>query len=229
MHQKTAGFTLLEVLISISIFAISISIVYGLYSSTMAVVTNVEELTALNIRVQTAFLRISRDLSGLYRGEQGYLKGLDSIDPAEDEPILQFISTAHLSFNPESPPVPLSVIRYYLIADEQDETFSLLRSDTPMNIEIDEDTFREARKFTLCKGLLEVRVRYMDREGDDKSEWDTSEGDDEEQRDDGRFPGWIDIDFIFPAGDAAADDAAFYSTAVLLPSALIQLTEGGGG
>ena len=96
MARATRGFTLLEVLIAISIFAISASIVYGLYASMMSVVQNVEDRTRLNDQVRTAFVRFNKDLSGLYRGEQGFLNGRDSADLANDEPILELLSSAHL-------------------------------------------------------------------------------------------------------------------------------------
>jgi len=57
MARTNEGFTLLEVLIAMSIFAISVSIVYGLYASMMSVVQNVEERTRLNDLVRTAVIR----------------------------------------------------------------------------------------------------------------------------------------------------------------------------
>lgn len=221
MNRKSAGLTLLEVLIAITIFAISVSIVYGLYASIMSVVLNVEDKTGLNDQVQTAFTRLNRDLAGLYRGEKGYLLGLDSTDPLEDEPILQFISSAQLSFNPAAAPVPLSVIRYYLVPEEQGDSYSLIRSDAPAKIgevedELTIDDSQETRKFTICQGLMEVRIHFMDREGDDRSVWDTREGSEEEQENDNRFPAWIDMEFVFSAGAENDAEGSVYSTAVSL-------------
>jgi len=224
--RRPAGFTLLEVLIAISIFAIAISIVYGLYTSIISVVHNVEDHTDLNLRVRTAFTRLSRDLHGLYRGEQGYLHSVDSINPFADEPILEFSSRAHLAFNPESDPVPLAIIRYYLEPEEEDETYLLIRSDTPIDIgaeedELAEDEYAEARKFVLCRGLKEVRLNYFDREGEGTSEWDTREGDEDEQEDDGRFPALVDIELVFLDGTDAQAEGALYSTAVFLRPGLL--------
>lgn len=230
MQQKHAGFTLLEVLIAISIFAISISIVYGLYTSIISVVNNVEERTGLSDRVQVAFSRLSQDLRGLHRGEQGYLLGVDSgTNTFDDEPFLEFVSSAHLSFNPEADPVPLSVIRYYLAAAEQDETFALLRSDTPLGNDPENEDVAEARKFTVCEGLTEVVVTYMDPEDSEQTEWDSREDSEEEPADDARFPVWVSIEFAFPAGNVSEDAQTIYSTAVFLRPGLIAFAEGFSG
>ena len=223
------GFTRIEVLIAISIIAISLSIVYGLYSSIVSVAQNVEDRISLNDTVQVAFTRFNRDLSGLYRGELGYLTSRDSTDPSEDEPILEFISSAHLSFNPDAAPSPLSVIRYYLEPNDEDDTYYLLRSDTPVAVVIDKEDVREARKFRVCEGLLEVRLQYLDQEGDELSEWNTKDGSEEEQEQDSRFPRLVAIEFVFPSGITVEEEGAVYSTAVLLRPGVLEFAEGIGG
>lgn len=215
MVGKVRGFTLLEVVIAVSIFAISTSIVYALFASMMSIVQKVEERTGLNERVQTAFVRMHRDLGGIYRGERGYFESRDSGDPSEDEPLLELLSVAHLSFDPDADPVPLSVIRYYLVPEEQEDTFSLLRSDTPAAAAGGGEA-GEARKFTLCEGLGEVRIQYMDRDGNDDSEWHTRDLPEQEQKDDSRFPSWVAIELVFPSGPDSEAEVTSYSTAVRL-------------
>ena len=127
------GFTLLEVLISISIFAICVSVVYTLYGSIMSVVISAEDRTAMNSRVQVSFERIGADLAGLYQAEKGLLVAKTPGDYT-DEPILEFISSSHLYFDPEALPVGLTLIRYYLQQEDQAETYSLLRSDSPVTV-----------------------------------------------------------------------------------------------
>lgn len=228
------GFTLLELLIAISIFAISVSIVYGLYTSVLSTVNHVEARTDQNSRVRIAFTRFNRDLGGLYRGEQGYLVGLDSSDPLPDEPVLEFISRARLTFNPESDPVVLNVIRYYLVPDDQNQTFDLVRSDRAAAVggaeggPPPEDRTGE-RRFIVCTGLKEVRLRYMDRDGDGQTEWDTREGSDNAQKNDERFPAWVDMELVFP-GDAGSDgEGMVYSTAVFLRAGIIAFAEAANG
>ncbi len=231
MARTTRGFTLLEVLIAMSIFAISVSIVYGLYASMMSVVQNVEDRTRLNDQVRTAFVRFNKDLSGLYRGEQGFLDGRDSTDFTDGEPILELVSSAHLSFDSASDPVPLSVIRYYLVSEEQDDTFTLLRSDTPKFFQADDEdsVTQEERTFRLCMGLAEVQIRYLDRNGDDRSEWDTREGSEDEQKEDSRFPSSVRIELVFPTDTNGEAAGTVYSTAVLLRPGHLSFGGGSGG
>lgn len=231
MARTTEGFTLLEVLIAMSIFAISVSIVYGLYATMMSVVQNVEDRTSLNDQVRTAFVRFNKDLSGLYRGEQGFLDGRDSVDLTDDEPILELVSSAHLSFDAATDPVPLSVIRYYLVPEEQDDTYTLLRSDTPEYFRGSEEGSvpQEGRAFRLCMGLAEVRIRYLDRNGDDNSVWDTREMEDAEQKEDSRFPISVRIELVFPTDRNGEVEGTVYSTAVLLRPGLLSFGGGSGG
>lgn len=223
------GFTLLEVMIATAVFAICISIVYGLYTSIVSVVENVEERMQLNDGVQIAFARLSRDLQGLYRGDLGYFTSRDSTDPSEDEPILEFISSAHLSFAPDAVPVPLTVVRYYLEQSEEDDSYFLLRSDTPVAVAEEQEEVAEGRKFRVSEGLMEVRLQYLDRDGEEQGEWDTKEGSDDEQLEDTRFPGLVGIELVFPSKYSDEEEGPVYSTAVLLRPALIELAGGNGG
>lgn len=231
MARTIRGFTLLEVLIAMSIFAISASIVYGLYASMMSVVQNVEDRTRLNDQVRTAFVRLNKDLSGLYRGEQGFLDGRDSADLTDDEPILKLVSSAHLSFDSASDPAPLSVIRYYLLPEELDDTYTLLRSDTPEFFQPDDEgsVTQEERTFRLCKGLAEVRIHYQDRNGVERSEWDTREGSEDEQKEDSRFPSSVRIELVFPTDRNGEVEGMVFSTAVLLRPGHLSFRGGSGG
>ena len=231
MARTNEGFTLLEVLIAMSIFAISVSIVYGLYASMMSVVQNVEERTRLNDLVRTAFVRFNKDLSGLYRGEKGFLDGRDSANLRDDEPILELVSSAHLSFDFATDPVPLSVIRYYLLPEEQEDIYTLLRSDTPEFFQAGEEgsVTQEERAFRLCTGLAGVRIRYLDRNGDDRSEWDTREMEDDEQKEDSRFPASVRIELVFPSERNGEVEETVYSTSVLLRPGLLSFGGGSDG
>lgn len=231
MARTTRGFTLLEVLIAMSIFTVSASIVYGLYASMMSIVQNVEDRTRLNDQVRTAFVRLNKDLSGLYRGEKGFLDGRDSAEPTDDVPILELISSAHLSFDSAKDPVPLSVIRYYLLPEEQDDTYTLLRSDTPEFFQAGDEASetQEERTFRLCMGLAGVRIRYQDRNGYDNSEWDTRELEEDEQKEDSRFPASVRIELVFPTDRSGEVEGMVYSTAVLLRPGRLSFGSGSGG
>ncbi|SHH98314.1 PulJ/GspJ family protein [Desulfofustis glycolicus] len=216
---RPTGFTLLEVLIAISLFAIAVSIVYALYGAMISVVDRVEEKMAHNDRIQVALERINHDLAGLYRGERGYLIGR-SIDYRGDEPFLEFLSTTRLVFDPSQPPLPLTLIRFYLQDDDED-TAVLLRSESPILPGQDEYDDVEGVKTVLCRGLGDVEVSYF-RGMEERDEWDSSSGTAEQQEKDERFPEMVKLELVFadPAGEGVEGER--YPAAVYLRPA--QLT-----
>lgn len=218
------GFTLLEVLIAIAIFSIAVSVVYGLYAAILSTVQNAGDRTAQNERVQITFERVNSDLSGLYRGKQGYLRGREAASYS-DEAILEFVSTSHLSFDPAAPPVPLTIIRYYLQESEGGGTFFLLRSDSPVMPGVQDEAGPEAKRFVLCEGLREIKVRYYLRDGQDLTEWDKTADGDEELEDDERFPLRVGIELVFAVDPEDVDKTETYGIAVMLPPATIQFAE----
>ena len=127
--------------------------------------------------------------------------------------------------------MPLSIIRYYLLPEEQNDTYSLLRSDTPEFFRAGNEgsVTQEERTFRLCMGLVEVRIRYLDRNGDARSEWDTREGSEDEQKEDSRFPSSVRIELVFPTDRNGEAEETVYSTAVLLRPSRLSFGSGSGG
>lgn len=216
--RRRAGFTLLEVLIAIALFAIAVSIVYALYGTMVSVVDRVEEQMAHNDRVQVALERVNHDLVGLYRGERGYLIGR-STDYRGDEPFLEFLSTTRLVFDPSQPSPPLTLIRFYL-QDEDRDTAVLLRSESPILPGQEEPGGEEGVRTVLCRGLAAIEVNYF-RGADERDEWDSSSGNTGDQDEDERFPELVRLELVFadPAGEMAEGER--YPVAVYLRPALL--------
>lgn len=218
--RRAAGFTLLEVLVAIGLFAIAVSIVYSLYATMVAVVERVEERTALNDRVRTALERINQDLAGLYRGRQGYLVGR-RVDYRNDEPFLEFLSSAHLVFAPQRPPVPLTRIRLYL-QEVEVGTYSLLRSDTPVLPGEEAGSAGEGRRLVLCQGLAGLELTFF-RGLEERDQWDSRNDSDQGARDDLRFPIGVRLALVF--ADEEADPAERHATTAYLRPALLTFEE----
>jgi len=217
--SRPGGFTLLEVLIAISLFAIAVSIVYALYGAMISVVDRVEEQVAHNDRIQMTLERVNHDLAGLYRGERGYLIGR-STDYRGAEPFLEFLSTTRLVFDPSQPPLPLTLIRFYL-QDDDAGTVVLLRSESPILPGQEEPGGGEGAKTVLCRELAGIEVGYF-RGAEERDEWDSSPGTTEQQEDDERFPVMVRLELLFPAASSERDEGERYPAAVYLRPALLR-------
>lgn len=213
---QSRGFTLLEVVIAIAIFAICISTVYGLYGSVLSVIQATEDKTSRNDQVRITFDRIAADLSGVHQSDQGVFKAVEAAS-AFDEPILEFTSTSHLSFDPTATPVPLAVIRYSLQPDDNNESYTLTRSDTPGLS--GNALFGKGTNLRLVEGLQEIELAYFASDGRESSEWDSADRDDEDEP---RFPARVAIELVFGTED---DTQERYMTSVLLPPTRIQFGE----
>jgi type II secretion system protein J len=216
-HQ---GFTLLEVLIAIAIFAICVSTVYAVYGAMLSVINTAEAKVARNDQVRVAFDRLSKDLAGVHQSGLGFFIGRE-VDADAEDAFIEFGTTSHLSFAPDAPPVPLAGVRYYLRSSNENENLTLYRADIPLltNPDIAED---EVRSLALCTGLQEIEVTYYNSEENEFSEWDSSP--EENDEDEERFPRRVAIELVF---EGPTDDRAErFTTSILLPPTGVDFGEG---
>lgn len=221
------AFTLLEVLIAITIFAITVSLVYSLYSNTISVVQNVEERAERSNRYRLVGEQVSNDLTALYRGESGYFNARDVGSGINDESFLQFTSTAQLIFNPETPRRAVSAIGYFLEPEDEQQLYTLSRFDSSHTAADDEEVVAEQRRLTLCEQLKELKVSYIDRQGQTFTEWNSQSEEFAELEDDQRFPASIILTFVFTSKEDE-ERTEEYSVFVYLRPTLMKLGEESG-
>lgn len=101
--RKSSGFTLLEVLVAIFIFAIVLSAVYGAYITAITAAGTTELQADINNKARTALERIASDLGGVYLGADGSLNGWKKEIGGNRADTLAFTSTAHLLFSRKEP------------------------------------------------------------------------------------------------------------------------------
>ncbi|BDD86650.1 PulJ/GspJ family protein [Desulfofustis limnaeus] len=211
---RRGGFTLLEVLIAVSLLATAVSVVYFLYGAMVATVERVDERTGRNDQARIILERINHDLAGLFRGDIGYLIGT-ATDFREEEPFLEFLSTSGLGFDPHRPRLPLNRIALFL-AQEEDGTSTLLRSEVPVLPGADLETRAQFGGQVLCRGLAAVELSFL-QGTEERDEWNSRAGFADSAPDE-RFPTVIRLQLIF-AAEANVDSEVpgeRYATAVYL-------------
>jgi general secretion pathway protein J len=179
-----SGFTLLEILIAIVIFATLLTTIYASYTGTFRVIDDTESQAEIYRMARIAMERILEDLESLYvqkgtqqvgsEGEQGssyQFFGEEREIMGRRADTLQFISSAHIDFSGKDPGYGPTQISYYVKENEDGEDFILYRSDNPLLTEthpFDE----ESGGLVLCEGLASVSFTYYGEDGQVFTNWD---------------------------------------------------------
>ena len=186
-HHHHKGFTLVEVLVAITIFAIAVS---TLFASFNLVISKIDPInTGLDDydMARTALDRIQKDLAGLclthypaYRApEQEKMADPDrfrvlssrvSLDGKEFSQ-LRIASFGHLSFNRE-PDSRIGILTYY-VAVSADGSPVLKRSDIGINFYDDTQENARANDPIVCKRVLAFELTFIDQEGNLHEAWDS--------------------------------------------------------
>lgn len=185
-HIGTGGFTLLEIMVAIFIFAVIITTVFGsfraVFSSTDAVGSDIQ----LYATARSCLARMATDLSSIYiRDYPRYTK--PTFNDAEDiyrvwgtsEDIqgarvghLQFASLAHVPFN-RDPRRGVCRIVYYVLKDDNDQ-LTLRRDDALFPFPEFEPSEDDP---ILCDHVLGLEFAYVDADGESTDSWDSESSD----------------------------------------------------
>ena len=183
---KTGGFTLIEILIAIVIFATLLTTIYASYTGTFRVIDNTESQAEIYRMARIAMERMLEDLESVYiqKGNEhagsGGDKGSSFQFLGEEREImgrradtLRFASSAHIDFSGKNPGHGTAQIGYFVRENTDGEDFVLYRSDNPLFKEtypFDE----ESGGLVLCEGLASVEFTYYGEDGGVFNSWDST-------------------------------------------------------
>lgn len=172
IQQRNEGFTLLEVLISISIFAIVVSSVYGAYRATFQTVGTTEQQVTLAAAARVILERVSEDLGSLSTAGDGALLGQRGDIAGKRADGFSCISSAHLVFHRSAKSVGRAVLKYS-VEENESGLMDLYRLDIPL-VPGERDESLDAKGELLGQGLQEFRVTYVTADGNELEEWDSA-------------------------------------------------------
>ena len=204
------GFTLLEILIAMFIFAIVLSTIYTSYTGTFRIVNETESQADIYGMARIALERMLEDLESATSesDEDSAFVGEDTEIKGRNADSLRFISRAHLVFSEQEQPSGTAEIAYYVQEDDEGEGFVLYRTDRPAFQEKPEEG---TGGLVLCDSLVSVDFTYYDDEGEEHDNWDSTS---EEFKD--KIPKMVSIKLEFE--NSADIEAPFsFMTSVALP------------
>lgn len=218
MQETSAhGFTLMELLIAMSILAVVLSTLFAAYGGTFRVLRDTQSRSDIYEMAGTAAARIIEDLESavspaaagtsgaggapaLFRGERKETRGM-----ATDS--LVFRTRSSVSFSVEGPGEPEVDVHYDVSEPEDGAGLTLYRRSSPLLAR------GPADGWPLCDRLEGVRFSYVDEKGDELERWDSTE-----DAFAGRLPSLVVVELSF--FNPIAPEAPYrFKTAVALPMA----------
>jgi len=185
-RSASRGFTLLEILIAIFIFAVVITTVFGSFNFVFGKIGIIEESRTTYEMAKDCLNRMSIDLASAYfRQSPAYKppKEDGELDPyrlvgklsdagGEDFGQLRFTAMAHLPMQQRQRDGVAEII--YYVTTDRDGSRVLRRSDRLDFSEPREDLSGDP---ILCENVKSLTFTYIDAEDDEKETWDSDSDD----------------------------------------------------
>ncbi|MBS0012983.1 MAG: prepilin-type N-terminal cleavage/methylation domain-containing protein [Desulfobacterales bacterium] len=189
------GFTLLEVLVAVVIFAVIATIVYSAMNAAISRIGVIKDGDRVFAMGAGCLHRISTDLHSAYADPYPLFSPPDAADDPDPYAFvgqtdfvagnsfsgLQFAAFAHLpvsagSADPQKTAAGLAQLRYFVEkSPDPDRGYVLRRGDRPFAWDTDADQWDPNRAPVLCTHITEFALTYFDHEGNDRQTWDSSD------------------------------------------------------
>ncbi len=210
LHTKR-GFTLLELLMAISIFATVIGVAYSSYNASFTIIQDTGESAKIYAKAKTVMERVMADLESLSVGSTFLFEGNSNEISGYRADEMLFTSNAYVRLHPDDAPSGHLLIHYDV--EEEPDSGSLLLYRTQYTPEASEETIKNSR-LLLCNNLQEVAFDYRDEKGDDLENWNKETIDD----DAAPLPALIRIRLRF--NDSGSDEpGTLFESAIMPPMA----------
>ncbi len=181
------GFTLLEILVAIFIFAIVMTTIYASFNAVISRNEAIEQGRGIYEMARNCLNRMASDLMALYIDLPPQYEPPDFDDPenpyrftgseegvgSETFSRLRFAADAHLPMAGDQA-TGLAEIEYYVERRyEPEEEYVLHRSDTSFPYEIESFPADELPDPVICKGVRAFNLTFFDAAGETREEWDS--------------------------------------------------------
>ena len=213
------GFTLLEILVAIALFAALTAMLYPAYIGTFRNIDITESYGTIYRMARITMERVSEDLEcacipktnndSSDIAQSQVFSGKDSAIDGENADNLQFVSESHLSFNGDKSR-GRGLIKYYLKQNEDEKGFTLYRSD---DLELGNKSEDETGGLVLCEGLNSINFSYQDENGDTYDYWDSSS-----EPFKGKLPTMVSVELEF-LNKSDPESPIKFTTSVAIPLA----------
>ncbi len=174
------GFTLLEILISISILVTLMIGLYSVYTSTVGAIHGASQKGQVFQMARIALDRMTKDLESAFvesdlPDEKIQLGMISKDQEIDDKPAdtLDFTTLSHLALDERDPRTDLCEVGYKLVEDPDEDGFILLRRDDGS---LDDDITEGGTSHELARQVAGLEISFRNSDGEEFDNWDTVEG-----------------------------------------------------
>jgi len=225
-HARSAGFTLLEMLVAIAVLGVSMSLVYAVYLSVYSVIDHVTQAGAGQERASLLFSQMNRDIGGLYKGYSGSFKAGTTADTIDAEPFLQFTTTSALRFDPNRTVSPMVVVGYSLYRSGNGINYDLYRLEKRYEYNPVSEEVGAGSILLVCEHIRSFTITYTDRYGAELDAWQARSSQATEKPEDDQFPTSIRVELeLAPGPDGDAESTVFSTLIAVRPDRLAGLPD----
>lgn len=213
LTSKGCGFTLVELLVAVSVLSITMMLAYGVYASMFSVVDHVERSGSAKRAAFLLFDQLQRDISGLYKGASGDFKAEAPANTDGDSPFLQFVTSSHLYFDSSTMKPELVRVAYSLEKSENDSTYDLYRAEYRFELSDASGSFSTPVRLRVGAGINELSISYKDGYGSFLDRWQIRSGGEPGGFDDSRYPSLIRVEMTSGGHDEmSANSPSFFAS-----------------
>jgi prepilin-type N-terminal cleavage/methylation domain-containing protein len=173
---RNKGFTLIEILIAISILAIVLTTVYAAYTGTLRIVRDTEYGDDIYSMARVTLKRMTDDLESIctYKDSFKFFSFEKQFDDQKFTDI-SFLSSAHVSFD-DTPSAGNARIGYFIRKGSDKEDYVLIRRDELYRAE--EGGFNDSNSdsdkgYIICDHIQSIAYTFYDGNGNEYETWDS--------------------------------------------------------
>lgn len=172
LRRASGGFTLIEVMLSVSILTMMVALVWASFSLAANSKTRAEEIGARYHQIRLAMYRMAREISMAYLSKnelQGTTRPRTMFVGKRNNSVdeLLFSSLSHMRLGDDAKECDQSLIQYYAEPDRNDRSqLNLMRRETRrLGVE---KPGEEGPAYVMLENIRELHFRYFDAV---KNEW----------------------------------------------------------
>ena len=199
--RGSGGFTLLEILISIAILSVILSVIYGSYHSSVRTIQAVQADSDLQRTIRLILDRMSEDIRSAYISQftdpsetmKFAFVGEDNWDGVFPADTLNFTSATRKLYESNHPHSIFSEIGYVLENDEATGRKKLMRRESTV---VDRDITTGGTVLEMGLQVRGVDLKYLDANNETWDFWDSTTGEHENM-----LPSMVEIHLFTERGD----------------------------